>query len=114
MTKNLENVEVLPFYEILKVKKLDYVDFVKIDTEGHEFEVLEGAKNYIKNDIPDIILEINKNCFDQCLDFLLPIGYNAYYLDEKNNKIERINKFTDNLIQQEGSNCYLSVSSDML
>ena len=95
--------------------KLDKkVDGIKIDTEGHEFEVLQGAKNYIKKDMPDIILEINKNCFDRCLSFLLPIGYKAYYLDEKNNKIERINQFTDNLIQQEGSNCYLSVNSDML
>jgi len=87
---------------------------IKIDTEGHELEVLEGAKNYIKKDMPDIILEINKNCFDQCLAFLLPIGYNAYYVDEKNKKIERINHFTNNLIQKEGSNCYLSVNSKKL
>ena len=53
-----------------------------------ENKIIYGKhKKYIKKDMPDIILEINKNCFDQCLAFLLPIGYNAYYVDEKNNKI---------------------------
>ena len=95
--------------------KLDKkVTGIKIDTEGHEFEVLEGAINYIKKDRPDIILEINKNCFDQCLAFLFSIGYNAYYVDEKNKKIERINRFTNSLIKKEGTNCYLSVNSKQL
>jgi len=58
MTKNFENVEVLPFYEILKERKLDYVDFVKIDTEGHEFEVLKGMGEYIKN-INHILIEFH-------------------------------------------------------
>ena len=48
MTKNVETVEVLPIDEIFKKKNLGNIDLVKIDTEGHEYEVLSGAKEYLK------------------------------------------------------------------
>ena len=35
------------------------VDLLKIDVEGHEIHVLEGSKNFFKNNSPVIIIEIN-------------------------------------------------------
>ena len=91
--------------------KLDKkINWIKIDTEGHEFEVMEGAKNYINKDKPDIIFEINENCFDKCLDLLNFIGYNFYFIDEINDKINKIEKFSSNLIRPEGSNCYATIN----
>ena len=58
MTKNLEDVQVLPFSEILKEKNFDYIDLVKIDTEGHEEEVLNGLGEYIKK-IKYILIEFH-------------------------------------------------------
>ena len=84
---------------------------IKIDTEGHELQVLEGAQNYIKRDKPDILLEINENCFDKCLNFLKKEGYNLYFIDEVEQKILKIENFNFDLKRPEGSNCYASVST---
>ena len=35
--------------EYMSKKNISKIDFLKIDTEGYEFEVLSGAKNNIKN-----------------------------------------------------------------
>ena len=37
---------------------------MKIDTEGHEYNVLEGAKKTIQTNKPDILFEINKESFN--------------------------------------------------
>lgn len=49
--------------EEIQIKKLDdfdlqHVDFIKIDVEGFEYEVLEGAKNIISTNKPLISTEI--------------------------------------------------------
>ena len=36
---------------------LPKINFIKIDVEGHEYEVLEGAELLIKKDRPIIIME---------------------------------------------------------
>ena len=37
--------------------------FIKIDVEGHDFEVLKGMKKNIKKNKPIILVEFNKNNF---------------------------------------------------
>ena len=86
------------------------INGIKIDTEGHEFEVLEGAQNYINKDKPDIIFEINENCFDKCLELLKLNGYNFYFINEIDEKITEIEKFSSNLKKVEGRNCYATVN----
>ena len=41
------------------------IKLIKIDVEGHEFQVLEGAKEIIKNSRPIIFIEVFKNKLDQ-------------------------------------------------
>jgi FkbM family methyltransferase len=43
-----------------KEQKLERIDFMKIDVEGHEFEVLEGAKETIAQFNPIIFMEFNE------------------------------------------------------
>ena len=102
-------------FNVSKIKidnfKLDKkINGIKIDTEGHEFEVLEGAQNYINKDKPDIIFEINENNFDKCLELLKHNGYNFYYINEIDEKITEIKKFSTNLKKTEGTNCYATVN----
>lgn len=71
-------------------EKIDKVDFIKIDTEGSELFVLEGAINIIKNNKPLIQVETNK-CSDKyfgynkskIFDFMKNLNYKI--LDDDNN-----------------------------
>jgi len=56
----------------------DKIDFIKIDTEGHELYVLEGAINTIEKYKPNIFIEVHpkelkkeKNAYN----FLCDLGY---------------------------------------
>ena len=40
--------------------KIKCIDFLKVDVEGYEYEVLKGAKEIIKN-VKFIMLEVQKN-----------------------------------------------------
>lgn len=102
-------------YSVSKIKIDDFnlsseVKGIKIDTEGHEFQAIEGSEKIINRDKPDIIFEINEQSFDMCINLLKKYKYNFYFLDEINKKIEKIDKFQTNLLRPEGSNCVASVS----
>jgi len=40
-------------------------DFIKIDVEGYELEVLKGAKETIKKYFPVMLIEVNKGCLER-------------------------------------------------
>lgn len=48
----------------------EHIDFIKIDVEGYELKVLEGARGILKRDHPVIMVEIFDSNF-QMVDFLL-------------------------------------------
>jgi FkbM family methyltransferase len=57
----------------LNIKK---VDLIKIDVEGVEPKVLEGALGILKKDKPKIVFEaLNKKCFDECEKILRKFNY---------------------------------------
>ena len=86
---------------------------IKIDTEGHEFEVLLGSENIIKNFNPDIIFEINKACAQNCLNYLTEFGYSFFIVDDRNNKLIPLTKNNNTVkLGKEGINCLATVSSD--
>lgn len=53
-------IELLMFTlsEILKKRKIDKVDFIKLDVQGFELEILKGAENYLEN-CEVILLEVS-------------------------------------------------------
>ena len=91
-----------------KISKI--IKGIKIDTEGHELDVLKGATNIINKYKPDIIIEINQNCFDDCLAFLKPHGYRFYFFDEDKKQTINIEKFDNNFLDIVGSNCLATIS----
>ena len=48
MTKNIKIVKTKTLKKIIKGKKIKNIDLVKIDTQGHEFEVLKGIGSKIR------------------------------------------------------------------
>lgn len=65
----------------------DRVDFLKIDTEGHEYYVLKGAENILKTYSPVIYLETHRILEQEIEDFLIGLGYTDVV------SYDQINKF---------------------
>lgn len=76
----------------VEVKNLDSfhmenVGFMKIDVEGHEIEVLRGAKATLQRCRPNLLVEIEERhrqgSICMVTEFLIGIGYRAYFWKEK-------------------------------
>jgi FkbM family methyltransferase len=70
-------------------KVLPRLDFIKIDVEGAELPVLQGAKDTIAKHKPAILLEVNEDAFNaagyektELLGFLQQFGYKHYIVEE--------------------------------
>jgi len=84
-TSKLDKVSELKKEEIVcRVKPLDShdfqnnIDFIKIDVEGAEINVLRGAKNTIMKNLPVIMLEIHGNSAMNAIkiaEFLTELNY---------------------------------------
>ena len=92
---NTEKIQVTTLDNFCEKENIDYIDCLKIDVEGFEQEVLEGAKNLLSNKkINLIILEVsqrilnnlNKNP-DELFEILNRHNYVLY--DLSHNKITR-------------------------
>lgn len=53
-------------------------NFLKIDAEGEEYDVLLGAQFVIKNYKPIITVEVSNENSKKCINYLLSEGYHAY------------------------------------
>jgi len=73
-------------YQVPVVKlddeRLTNVDLIKIDVQGWEFEVLDGAQNLIKRDRPWVVFEVNQD-IDTCCELMESLGYETLLLKSK-------------------------------
>jgi FkbM family methyltransferase len=68
---------------IARERKWDRVDLVKIDTETHEPEVLEGMREVLQRDRPTILIEILNDSVARRVEGLVDgLGYLYYNIDE--------------------------------
>ncbi|MCW5202593.1 FkbM family methyltransferase, partial [Desulfobulbus sp. US4] len=62
----------------------DKVTFIKIDVEGHEFNVLQGAENTFRLFRPALLVEIEQRHsprpVNEVFELLIKWGYQGYYL----------------------------------
>ena len=96
------------FKEVLvEIKKLDdikisnKIGFIKIDVEGHELEVIEGAKKTIINNMPILLIEIEerhtKKSVDESINYIKNIGYECFFV--KNKELISINKLNNKQLE---------------
>ena len=71
--------------------KISKIDFIKIDVEGHEFQILKGALATLKKFQPSLLIEIEQRHhqfpISQIDDFLFELGYLKYFFYKKENRI---------------------------
>ena len=63
-------------------ENLTNVDLIKIDVQGWEYEVLDGAHNLITRDQPWIIFEVNED-IDKCCKLMESHNYEVVMLKSK-------------------------------
>lgn len=82
-------------FDLIFKKKnfLDKIDFIKIDTEGYEYEIILGMKKFLKKNNPIFLIEIekkhNKN-FEKLFLFMKNLGYKVYIFDIKKNLLKKV------------------------
>lgn len=78
------------------------VDLIKIDVEGHEQRVIEGAIKVIKKNKPILIVEIEqrhiKNKIDEVFMSILNLNYSGFFIQKGN--LTSLNEFSYELNQK--------------
>ncbi len=63
---------------------LENVGLIKIDVEGHEFDVLSGALETLVRESPNILVEVERrhagDSFARTFEFLQQMGYSGFFL----------------------------------
>ena len=93
-------IEIKKLDDIVQDKNLEKPDFIKIDVEGSEYNVLLGGEKTIRESLPILFIEIvyslnngfvNKN-YKKTLEFIRNLGYRTFCLND-NKLIEVKNDF---------------------
>ncbi|WP_415320601.1 FkbM family methyltransferase [Candidatus Pelagibacter sp. Uisw_092] len=75
-------IHLTKFQEYIKLKNINYIDFLKIDTEGYEYEILKGLGESIK--------DVNFIYFEHHYDLMLKKNYTFTDI----HKILKMNNFS--------------------
>ena len=81
-------IKTVKMLKIIHLKKIKKIDVLKIDTEGHELQVLKGMESYLKKNVKCIVIEFhNSNVY---------LNYNASKVHQylKNNNFILKRKFS--------------------
>ncbi len=104
---NLDNLEFETINDIKKVTLDKYkfeheIGFLKIDVEGHEFDVIQGGYNFINTNKPVMLIEIEKRHTGQShleiINKIEKFGYECYIVDDdyKLQRFDNSQKATNN------------------
>ncbi len=81
--------------QIIKIDDIKFehrVEALKIDTEGHEAEVLKGATSTIEKYRPTLIIEKNTETLDECMNIVSKYEYETFFVNDSLRKITTIEK----------------------
>lgn len=77
-----------------EIQSLDSIDFIKIDVEGSEFEVVKGLRNSIKKFHPLLKIEFNGMAFkaanvnpSELMEYIISLGYTQYSSQSQNGQL---------------------------
>lgn len=89
---DLKNVDAVSIDNYFAVERIDRLDYLKIDAEGAEASILQGARNTIRKIRPCIQVEIAEQFSDRqpnhefsIKDYLSQLGYQMFKIDSKSN-----------------------------
>lgn len=74
-----DEIEIVNLDHFSPVQRLNRLDLLKIDAEGFDIAVLEGARKTIAHFNPYIFIEIHADSFENTLKAIEKLGYQAYW-----------------------------------
>ncbi|MBS1738377.1 MAG: FkbM family methyltransferase [Bacteroidetes bacterium] len=99
ISKSFEGRKVHSFKVITKKMdefNLKNIGFMKIDAEGHEYEIIDGARNTIAENKPNLIVEIEQRHISrpiqEVFDEIIAMGYKGFYYF--NGSVHPLSSFT--------------------
>ena len=100
----------------VKTTKLDdlkfnnKISFIKIDVEGHELEVIEGAQKFLIKHRPNLLIEIEERhsgkLLYESINYIKKFNYESYIF--QNNSLVKINNF--NKLNNENNFIFIPIS----
>ncbi len=103
-----EEIETITIDGYLEQQRIDAVDLIKIDVEGHELRVLQGMRKTLKapaDKAPELFVEVNEKTLQSAgtpmqaiFDELATAGYNAYRIVGSNELRLEQEPFADSLV----------------
>lgn len=97
-----EKISFITLDEYVEKKKIPSIEFIKIDTDGYEAEIIRGAKKCIKDNHPLMVIEFRKETVKELIELLTDLGYNFYtegmVVYSKEKLIKKANKEVFNVV----------------
>ena len=94
------------------MEKLQKVDFIKLDVDGHELDVLKSGQEFLLNNKPIIFIEIAPYLysefgynFQELIEFIIKLNYDFY--DENIKKVKNIFNLVEKIKDGSSKNFYL-------
>ena len=98
--------------KFINLKKIKKVDFIKLDVDGHEFDVLKSGEKFLKDKKPVIFIEIAPYLYPEfgykcstLITYIKKLKY-SFYSDELK-KINDIDSYIKTIIHGSSKNFYL-------
>ena len=98
--------------KFISLKKIKKVNFIKLDVDGHELDVLKSGEKFFKTNKPVMFIEIAPYLYPEfgysCLElitYIKKLKYSFYSEDLK--KISNIYSYIENITHGRSENFYL-------
>ena len=97
--KNIEKIKCIRIDNYCREVNIDNIDFIKIDTQGSEYEILSGLGKYrpllIRAETQTISCYKNMSTFEKVIDLLDQYGYVALNFDQLDSSVLKMPIFVD-------------------
>ncbi|MDA9996450.1 FkbM family methyltransferase [Candidatus Pelagibacter sp.] len=98
--------------KFINLKKIKKVDFIKLDVDGHELDILKSGEKFLKKKTPVIFIEIAPYLYpefgyecSELITYIKKLKYSFYSEDLK--KISNIDNYIKNITYGGSENFYL-------
>lgn len=82
---------------VCQKEKVQRLDIIKIDIEGHELKAIEGALDTIRRFKPYLLVEIesrhHENIITKPVHFICDLEYSAFFFNYKNKQLEPFSQY---------------------